>query len=52
MSFWSDASPIVKGVIIVGAIGLIIGVMALLNIPPFNPGVDEPTTTERGLQPQ
>lgn len=50
MSFWSDASPIVKGVIIVGAIGLVVGIMALAGIPPFDAGESE-TTNQRGLQP-
>jgi len=35
MSFWSDSSPIVKGVVVVGAIGIIISIMAFFELPPF-----------------
>ncbi|HJL05206.1 MAG TPA: hypothetical protein RMH85_07035 [Polyangiaceae bacterium LLY-WYZ-15_(1-7)] len=51
MSFWEDASPVVKGAIVIGAIGLIyFGVAFAFGWMPFGGG-DEATTQERGLQP-
>jgi len=35
-SFWSDASPITKGVIVVGALGfLYLGIAFFVGLPPF-----------------
>ncbi len=51
MSFWEDASPVVKGAIVVGILGIIVAAMAFFAVPPFDAGPDEETTTERGLQP-
>lgn len=51
MSFWSDASPIVKGAIILGVIGLVyLGIAKVAGIIPFVE--EEPTQQQRGLQPQ
>jgi len=48
MGFWSDASPIVKGAIIFGVLGLLyLGIAKIAGIIPFVP--EEPTTQERGL---
>lgn len=50
MSFWSDASPIVKGAIVVGVLGLLyFGIAFVAGLPPF---IDTETTQVRGLQPQ
>lgn len=51
MSFWEDASPVVKGAIVVGVLGIIVAVMAWVGVPPFDAGPDEEVTQERGLQP-
>ncbi len=49
MSFWSDASPIVKGAIIVGGLGLIYLLVAFVGgLPPYGAG-DEEVTQQRGL---
>jgi hypothetical protein len=51
MSFWSDASPIVKGAIIFGVLGLLyLGVAAVAGIAPFGSGHGEDTTQTRGIQ--
>jgi len=49
MSFWEDASPVVKGAIVVGVLGIIVAVMAWVGVPPFDAGPDEDTAQERGL---
>lgn len=50
MSFWEDASPVVKGAIVFGILGLLyFGVAFAAGLPPF--GGEEETTQERGLQP-
>jgi hypothetical protein len=50
MGFWSDSSPIVKGAIVVGVIGVIVALMALMGIGPFATDRDsEETTQERGV---
>lgn len=50
MSFWSDLSPAVKGVIVVGVLGLLyLGVARFAGLPPWG-GVE--TTQQRGLAPQ
>ncbi len=47
MSFWSDLSPAVKGVIIVGVLGLLyLGAARAFGLPPWG-GVE--TTQQRGL---
>ena len=51
MSFWSDASPLVKGAIVVGALGIIVGIMMWTGVGPFNPNSEDAATTERGLPP-
>ncbi len=49
-SFWSDASPITKGVIVIGALGLIyLGVAKLAGFPPF---LNTEVAPVRGLTPQ
>ena len=51
MSFWEDASPVVKGAIVFGILGLLyFGVAFAAGLPPFGGG-DEEITQERGLQP-
>ena len=48
MSFWSDSSPIVKGAIVLGAVGLVL--IALLWSGVFDSGGDAgPATHPRGL---
>jgi len=50
MSFWSDLSPAVKGVIVVGVLGLLyFGVAKIVGLPPFT---TVETTQQRGLTPQ
>ncbi len=52
MSFWEDASPVVKGAIVFGILGLLyFGVAFAAGLPPFGGGGDEETTQQRGLQP-
>ncbi len=52
MSFWEDASPIVKGAIVVGVLGLLyFGIAAVAGWPPFGGGTEEGVTQQRGLQP-
>ena len=48
MSFWEDASPIVKGAIVFGIIGIIIATLVLTGVIG---GTEAETTGERGLQP-
>ncbi|MEM9194923.1 MAG: hypothetical protein AAGF12_37435 [Myxococcota bacterium] len=51
MGFWSDSSPVVKGAIIVGAIGIVVSLMVLFCIPPFSTDVDGETLgNQRGIQ--
>ena len=49
MSFWSDASPVVKGAIVVGILGLLyLGASFITKaFPPFGP--KEETQQTRGL---
>ncbi|MFT5430961.1 MAG: hypothetical protein ACI9OJ_001640 [Myxococcota bacterium] len=50
MSFWEDASGVVKGAIIFGVVGLLyFGVAFAASLPPFGGGDQEEVTTERGL---
>jgi len=49
MSFWSESSPLVKAVIVLGAVGLVVAVMALAGVGPFAAGGGESTTNVRGL---
>ncbi len=50
MSFWEDSSPVVKGAIVVGALGLLYFAIAFFaGLAPFTK-VEE-TTQQRGLQP-
>ncbi len=52
MSFWEDASPVVKGAIVIGVLGLLyFGIAFAASLPPFSGGADN-TTQERGVQPQ
>ncbi len=50
MSFWSDASPIVKVAVVVGALGIIVFGMMFLQIPPFDPYDGEDIGNQRGVQ--
>ena len=50
MSFWEDASLVVKGAIVFGILGLLyFGVAFAAGLPPFGGGGDEETTQQRGL---
>lgn len=50
MGFWEDASPAVKGAIIIGGVGLIyLAIAFAAGLPPYGGGTDESTTVERGL---
>jgi hypothetical protein len=50
MSFWSDSSPIVKGAIVVGIIGIIVAILAYAKVGPFATDIDsESTSQQRGL---
>ncbi len=53
MSFWDDASPVVKVAIVVGGVGLLyFGIAFAAGLPPFGGGVaEEGVTHQRGLQP-
>jgi len=52
MSFWEDASPVVKGAIVFGVIGLLyFGIALIADLPPFGGGAEDATTDQRGLQP-
>lgn len=52
MSFWEDASPVVKGAIVIGALGLAyFGVAFFAGLPPFGAATDEGMTENRELQP-
>lgn len=52
MSFWEDASPVVKGAIVIGALGLAyFGVAYFAGLPPFGAASDEAVTETRELQP-
>ena len=53
MSFWSDASPVVKGAIIFGVVGLLyFGAAFVGGFFPFGSGHGEDVTQERGIQPE
>lgn len=50
MGFWEDASPLVKGSIIVGAVALIyLAVAFFAGLPPYGGGTDEAAVTTRGI---
>jgi hypothetical protein len=50
-SFWSDASPVTKAVIVIGGLGFIyLGVAFFAKLPPFMQ--DEPVQQTRGLPAQ
>lgn len=50
MSFWSDSSPIVKGAIVIGVIGLVVAIMAWQGLGPFSTDRDgEETSQTRGI---
>ncbi len=52
MGFWEDASPLVKGAIVIGGIGLLYLLVAFFGgLPPYGGGTDETVSTERGLAP-
>lgn len=46
MSFWSDLSPVVKGAIVVGVIGALVGILMLTGVIG---GSGEPTAPVRGV---
>lgn len=53
MGFWQDASPVVKGAIVVG--GLLIAyflVAWVAGLPPYGSAIDDEVQQTRGLQPQ
>lgn len=45
---WSEASPLVKAVVVIGAIGILVAVMFWTGV--FGGGVDEDVVQQRGLQ--
>ena len=49
MGFWADASPIVKGAIVVGIIGVLVFGWMLLGLPPFSTESVDETTQQRGI---
>jgi hypothetical protein len=49
MSFWEDASPVVKGAIVVGVLGIIAAVLLWTGV--IGGAIEEPVTQERGLEP-
>jgi hypothetical protein len=52
MGFWEDASPVVKGAIVVGGVGLLyLAIAAAAGLPPYGGGTDEAVTETRGLPP-
>ncbi len=51
MSFWEDASGVVKGAIIVGVLGLVYFAIAFVaDLPPFGGGTDGEVVQDRGIQ--
>jgi len=51
MSFWSDSSSVVKGAIVVGAVGfLYLGVAWFSKIAPFGRPDGEAVSSTRGVQ--
>jgi hypothetical protein len=49
MSFWQEASPIVKGAIVVGGLGIAYFLVAMVaGLPPY--GETPEVTQERGVQ--
>jgi hypothetical protein len=50
MGFWEDASPAVKGAIVVGALALVyLAIAFAAGLPPYGGGTDEEVTATRGL---
>lgn len=50
MSFWSDLSPAVKGVVVLGVVGLLyFGIAAVAGLPPFGSATGEAVQTQRGV---
>ncbi|MEO0325688.1 MAG: hypothetical protein AAF447_22215 [Myxococcota bacterium] len=47
MGFWADASPLVKGVIVFGVIGIVVSIAVRV----MSRGAPEGTTQQRGLLP-
>lgn len=53
MEFWEDASPVVKGAIVVGAIlVLYMGIAYMTGLPPYHSQVGEEVQQFRGLEPR
>ena len=53
MSFWEDASGVVKGAIVVGVVGLVYFAIAFAaDLPPFGGGAaaEGEVTQQRGIQ--
>lgn len=52
MSFWQDASPIVKGAIVIGALLLVyLGIARVAGLIPFSNATGEEMQQTRGLPP-
>ena len=49
MGFWADSSPIVKGAIVVGILGVLVFGWMLLGLPPFGSDATSEVTQQRGL---
>ena len=55
MSFWSEASPISKGLIVFGVLGLIyLGVAKMVGLPPWvsAPEGYDGASSQRGIEPR
>ena len=51
MGFWQDASPVVKGAIVVGGLLIVYFLAALaLGLPPYGSQVGDDVQQERGIQ--
>jgi hypothetical protein len=51
MGFWEDASPVVKGAIVFGGVGILyLAIAFFAGLPPYGGGNEE-TTETRGLPP-
>ena len=51
MGFWEDASPAVKGAIVVGGLALVYFLVAFVaGLPPYGSVQDDEIVQQRGLQ--
>ncbi len=55
MSFWSEAAPVSKGLIMFGLLGLLyLGIARVASLPPFGVSMPDDLTQSqtRGIEPQ